>query len=197
MRRLVIAVDCDDVLVPTAPFMVRAYNQLYGTSATLAQLNDPSFDIWQADEALQNERWAQLIEVEGYKELRPSAEEVTILKKIAAQHELHLVTARKEHERAFTQALLEQHLLGVFTTMEFVGWDGSKGQICRKIGADVLIDDNMHHLQNALQFALPAGGAILFGDYPWNEAHRSHDDIVHCIDWTAVDRVITALSERA
>ncbi len=190
MKRLVIAVDCDDVLVATTPFLVDAYNRLYGTKATLAQSHDPGFEIWQADEALQIERWDKLIEVEGYRELGPIPEEARILHDLALRHELHLVTARKENERAFTQEMLDRELSGVFTSMEFVGWGGSKGEVCKRIGADVLIDDNTHHLHDSIKAGLPTSGAILFGDYPWNVTDSTNSDLTHCLDWTAVSITI-------
>jgi 5'(3')-deoxyribonucleotidase len=186
MRRLVIAVDCDDVLVATTPFLVDAYNRLYGTKATLAQSHDSAFEIWQADEALQIERWGKLIEVDGYRNLGPSPEEARILHELAMRHELHLVTARQEEERAFTQEMLDRELSGVFISMEFVGWGGSKGEVCRRIGADVLIDDNASHLHNAIKAGVPKSGVILFGSYPWNLNDSTNSDLTHCLDWSAV-----------
>jgi len=196
MKRLVIAVDCDDVLVRTTPYFVDTYNQKYGTNATLAQANDTAFEIWNADEQTQVDRWTQLTYTEGYKALRPDPEEATILRQLAVNHELHLVTARKEEERSFTQEMLERELPGVFTSMEFVGWTGSKGEVCERLKADVLIDDNARHLHNAIERQrLSKSGAILFGDYPWNAADSMHDALTHCLDWPSVMGVINRLAE--
>lgn len=194
MKRLVIAVDCDDVLVRTTPFLVDAYNKRFGTSATIEQAHDPAFEIWNANEATQVERWVQLTETEGYKDLGPDPEEAIILRELAKHHELHLVTARKEVERAFTQEMLDRELEGVFTSMEFVGWDGSKGEVCKRIHADVLVDDNARHLHNAIEQGLPKNGAVLFGDYPWNKADSTHQDITYCLDWVSVQKVIEGLA---
>ncbi|MFZ1250387.1 MAG: hypothetical protein WAR37_03000 [Candidatus Microsaccharimonas sp.] len=196
MRKLVIAVDCDDVLVNTTPFLVNAYNKLYGTNATLAQSYDPAYEIWQADEDLQVERFGLLTESKAYKELGPDPVESRVLHDLAKLHELHLVTARKEHERDFTQLMLNRELAGVFTSMEFIGWGGSKGEVCKRIDADILIDDNSAHLYNALQHGLPKGGAILFGDYPWNIEERTNEEFIFCKDWVAVKKVIDSIASR-
>jgi len=194
MRQLVIAIDCDDVLVRTTPFLVQAYNRKYGTNATLAQSHDPTFDIWQADEDEQVRRWESLTETEGYKDLGPDPEEALILRELAKNHELHLVTARKEHEREYTKQMLDRELAGVFSSMEFVGWNGSKGDICAHIGADVLIDDNYRHLKSAISKGLPTKGAILFGEYPWNESDRGSKELTYCVDWIEVKNVIDAIA---
>jgi len=191
-RRLVIAVDCDDVLVRTTPFLVDAYNQRYGTNATLAQSHDPSYEIWQADEDLQVERWSVLGETEGYRDLGPDATEALILHDLAKNHDLHLVTARNEHEREFTLEMLNRELDGVFKSMEFVGWYGSKGEVCKRLGADVLIDDNARHLYGAIESGLPKNGAFLFGDYPWN---TSDSGLKRCLDWPAVKLAVDNIAE--
>ena len=50
MKRLVIAVDCDDVLVSTAPYFVDTYNNTYGTSGTLEYAHSPDPSVWGASE---------------------------------------------------------------------------------------------------------------------------------------------------
>lgn len=197
MRRLVIAVDCDDVLVQTTPFFVNAYNEKYGTNVVLADARDGNGASWGGvDDEVVMDRWRRLMDTDGYKGLRPDPLEVILLHELAQHHELHLVTARKENEREFTQLMLDTALEGVFTSMEFVGWDGSKGEVCKRLGADVLIDDSANHLHDALAQGLPAGGAILFGDYAWNSASHMHDDLVHCVDWPGVKNVIDAIANR-
>lgn len=195
MRRLVIAVDCDDVLVRTTPFFVSAYNEKYSTDVVLADARKADGESWGgvADDIV-IERWRDLMNTDGYKGLRPDAVEVMVLHELAKHHELHLVTARHEKERDFTQVMLDTALEGVFTSMEFVGWTGSKGEVCKRLGADVLIDDNAEHLHDSLAQGLPAGGAILFGDYPWNSDNHRHDQLVHCLDWPEVKKVIDTIA---
>ncbi len=194
MRRLVIAVDCDDVLVLTTPFLVDAYNKTYGTNATLAQARDATASVWMDEESIVLKNWAALCETDEYKSLSPDPREAMILRELAKDHELHLITARKPEERAFTQQMLERELKGVFTSMEFVGWTGSKGEVCKRLGADVLIDDNANHLHDAIEKDMPKTGAILFGDYPWNEADNTHENITHCFNWDAVKKVIDEIA---
>lgn len=196
MKRLVIAIDCDDVLVQTKEYFVRMYNALHGTHVTLEDTRNLNREIWEADEKEILRRWAALAETDEYKLLKPDSEVVTVLKKLAVHHELHLITARKEEERAFTQEMLDHELKGTFTSMEFVGWKGSKGQVCKRIKADVLIDDTASHLHDALECGLPSGGALLFGDYDWNRHASSHNALVHCHDWLAVQQVINKIARR-
>jgi len=186
VRRLVIAIDCDDVLVATTPFFIDAYNKQYGTKVTLADAHGVDETVWAAPQDVVNERIAKTMATKEYAELGPTKEEVDILTELSKYHELHMVTARRPEEEALTQNMLDRDLPGVFTSMEFVGWTGSKGDVCKRIGADILIDDNARHLHGAIQQGLPKNGAILFGAYDWNSASSTHEDLTHCTTWSAV-----------
>lgn len=197
MRRLVIAVDCDDVLVATTPFFVDAYNQRHGTKAVLAEARDAHAISWAAEPNVVVERWGELTELDGYKQLGPDPEEAMVLRELARHHELHLITARQEHERVFTRAMLDREFEGVFSSMEFVGWEGSKGEVCKRIGADVLIDDASKHLYDAIDHGLDAEGMILFGDYPWNTQDTGRpEQLVRCENWSAVKARIDTIAEQ-
>ncbi len=194
MKRLVIAVDCDDVLVPTTPFFVEAYNKRYGTSVRLEHAHIADDNIWGVTHAVMLERFNEMVQTDTYRALGPSDIEVEVLKRLAKNHELHVVTARKEEEREFTQAMLDLKLPGVFKSLDLVGWTGSKGEVCRRIGADVLIDDSARHLHDAIELGLPKGGAILFGEYPWNAADSMHEDLFVCKSWPEVQQMIEDLA---
>ncbi len=196
MRRLVIAIDCDDVLVATTPFFIGEYNKAYGTNVQLSQAHVMTEDLWGApvDEVIV--RIDAFMNTDAYRALGPSPEEVRVLKELAQNHSLHLVTARKETERELTQAMLDRDLKDVFVSIDLVGWQGSKGEVCARIGADVLIDDSARHLHDAMKNGLSKDGAILFGDYPWNAADSDHEDLTTCADWPAVKQVINTLAEK-
>ncbi len=196
MRRLVIAIDCDDVLVPTTPFFVDAYNNQYGTNVQLNQAHSENFDAWQADSLLVEERIAGFMDTDEYRLLSPSQDAVRVMKHLAKDHELHVVTARREHEREFTRQMIDSELAGVFTSMEFVGFVGSKGQVCKRIGADVLIDDRLQHLEDAMKFGMPKDKVILFGDYPWSiNDPDSLVGIMRCGNWDEVKAAIDDIAK--
>jgi 5'(3')-deoxyribonucleotidase len=187
MRKFVIAVDCDDVLVRTSPFFVSAYNRTFGTSVTLdgAHTHD---ERWQADRDTFEARLAELMKTDEYKALSPSNEEAQVLKRLAKDHELHVITARRPHERELTQAMLDTYIPGVFQSLELVGFAGSKGSVTERLKADMLIDDNVHHLEDAVEHGLPHDGAILFGDYPWNVDNSSN--FTRCHTWEEVEKEV-------
>lgn len=197
MKRLIIAVDCDDVLIRTTPFFINAYNRKYGTSVTLEQAhNVDDKKLWGVDKETLEGRLAELMETDEYKSLRPSREEGAILTELSKHHELHVITARRAHERELTQLMLDTYLPNVFTSLELVGFTGSKGEVCERIHADVLIDDNARHIEDAIQHGLPAQGGILFGDYPWNTQPDPSTGLTECHSWSDVEEEINNLARQ-
>ena len=195
MKRLVIAVDCDDVLVRTTPYFVHAYTQTYGGAVTLDRAHDADYGMWGTDKLTLEKRLAELMETDEYKSISPTAEEVEVLSEMSRHHELHVITARRPHERELTQHMLDTYLPGVFTSLELVGFTGSKGEVCQRIGADVLIDDNLRHLEDAVREGLPQSGALLFGDYPWTAYESIPEGLTRCLNWADVAKEIQDLAQ--
>lgn len=190
MKRLVIAVDCDDVLVRTTPFFVDAYNRTYGTSVTLAQAHDDSAESWATDRNTLEMRLAALMDTDEYRLLCPTDEEVAVLRTLAKDHELHVITARRKEEEVVTQRMIDTYLPGIFTSLELVGFTGSKGAVCARLRADVLVDDNARHLEDAIQHGLPHEGALLFGGYPWSIQVEDPLNVRRCDSWNDVKNEI-------
>jgi len=184
------------VLVRTTPYFVDAYNKTYGTNVVLEYAHQDDYAGWGTDRSTLESRLAELMGTDEYKQLSPSAEEVVVLTNLSKDHELHVITARRAHERELTQLMLDTYLPGVFTSLELVGFTGSKGEVCRRIGATVLIDDNVRHLEDAVKHGLPSQGAILFGDYPWNVQENISAGVIQCATWHDVSREVHGLARQ-
>ena len=196
-RRLVIAIDCDDVLIESTVFLVDAYNENFGTSVTLEHAHSAGSDQWGVqDTSLILERLTAFQHTAEYAKITPIKEAIDAVRLLAKQHELHLVTARDKSAEKVTMTMLDEYLKDCFTTIEHVGKDRPKGEVCEEIGADVLIDDNLKHLVDALEHGMAPGGPIRFGQYPWNQSEELPSGIVACHDWSAVLREIDYIAGR-
>ena len=194
-RKLVIAVDCDDVLVQTAQNIVDNYNSLYGTSLNLGHMYKPaSLDTWGTDDDdVAIERVNEFLQSDEHARIVPDAEAVVAVRLLAERHELHLITGRAEFLTEITKRMLDDHFSGCFTSIEHTNYivssastvrRRSKGEVCQIIGADMLIDDHMEHGKNVL--AADTKRVIVFGNYPWNQEESLPEGMVRCADWAAV-----------
>mgnify|MGYP000905679520 CR=1 FL=1 len=188
MKRLVIAIDCDDVLLNASQYIVDTYNRQYGTHVALATAHTSSNPDWNAERDEVFRRLHAIQSTKSFGEIMPRLDAIKSVKSLAALHELHLVTARDEAILDVTKRMLDRHFAGCFAGIHHVGPDKSKGEVCREIGATVLVDDNSRHLLDALEHEVEL--AIWFGDYPWQSSQQFNEHIVRAVDWSVAEEMI-------
>ena len=203
MKRLVIAIDCDDVLVDTAQDLLQFYNQKYGTS--LDETNfyatdvDPvRFGVATFHEVI--ERFSERFLMLEHLEIAPSQSTIEAIQRIASAHELHIITGRSSAMERATLAMVNKYFKGCFTTIEHTNYitadkhavKRTKGEVCRQIGADVLIDDYIEHVRNVIAAGVPH--AIIFGDFDWGKRGSLPDNTKRCVSWREVEAEIERIA---
>jgi 5'(3')-deoxyribonucleotidase len=194
MRQLVIAVDCDDVLLPSSAAVVAHYNQEYGTDVHLDNFYERDAAQWGVktlDEVYERIRLYFQSDVFP-QEVKPFDDAIDAIRQLASRHELHLVTGRGPAVAAVTHAMVDAYFPGQFVSIEHTGAytkaDGSiarrtKGEVCSAIGADILIDDNLDHARNVLEQGIEL--VLLYGDYAWTDK-ATLERTVRCRTWADV-----------
>lgn len=189
-RRLIIAVDCDDVLVPTAPWIINAYNEKYTTTLGLEDFygHDPA--PWGVEDMRDaSDRVGEFLQSDEHAKIIPDDNTIEIVRDLANRHELHLVTGRSEILKRLTSKMISNYFLGCFKSIELTNFYDeahrrSKGDVCRELGADVLIDDHIEHVHSVLEVGMKE--VIVFGDYPWNQSLWLPAGANRCANWDEV-----------
>ena len=197
-RQLVIAVDCDDVLIPTAEPTIRNYNDRFGTDLELRHFyNHDDLAPWDAityDEAIG--RVFEFLRSKEYCLIAPHKGTVKVIRALAKDHELHVITGRPSFLAESTKESLNMYFPGCFKSIEHTNFitlstdtniKRTKSEVCRSLGADILVDDHIAHAVDAFQAGI---GAIVFGDYPWNKQTDLPESMIRCQDWLSVEKEI-------
>jgi extradiol dioxygenase family protein len=109
--------------------------------------------------------------------LRPIPHAIDILQELKQDYELHVVTSRQFAIQERTLQWIETHYPNIFTEIHFgnhysrEGKVRSKPEICRDIGAVLLIDDSLQYAYQCHTANIPV---VLFGEYAWNQKHSVH-----------------------
>lgn len=194
MKRPIIAVDCDDVIVETAQLLIDYYNKQYRTRVTLKDFyNISSPQLWEApDDDTRIHRLNSYFETDEYQNSPLTRETLDALRKLNERFELHIVTGRPDFYEAATLRYLKRHAPDLFKTVIFSNMfklsDGTnptrgKGDICVEIGASYLIDDHIKHIESASAAGVTG---LLFGDFPWSQGKPLPLGAVRVKDWAAV-----------
>lgn len=188
MKKRRIAVDCDDVIVPTAELIINHYNYTYDAKVSLEHLYVKNPALWNAsDQAEVNVRITDYLMSEEFQQAQPFREAIQALRILKDKHDLHIVTGRSDFLTQATHDMLMEYLPEVFQSVEFTNFFGenarSKSDVCQQLGADLLIDDHMHHAAVVADCGIEV---LLFGTYPWNEGPIKHANIRRVADWDEI-----------
>ncbi len=203
MKRLVIAIDCDDVLVPTGPTQIAFYNNKYNAKVQEKDFySSANVDMWGTnDNQVAIDRVAEHTLSEEFANIPPTLGAVDAIRRLAELHDLHIVTGRPVTIEQATMRLVGTYFSGCFKTVQHTNyytysWDKtqkrSKAEVCRELGADIFIDDYIGHIQDVRRAGVC--DTILFGDYGWSPLGQGDGDIVRCLDWGLVEKEINRLA---
>ena len=188
IQKRIIAVDCDDVLISTAPAVLEYYNKTYGAQVPLEDFYTDRPSLWNAPDTITSvNRINDFMESEAFRPLPTSDTTLAILQQLSRYHDLHVVTGRAESATTITQALLDRLFPGIFLSLEFTHYSSDnerpKARVCQDMGADLLIDDHIHHVTRVADCGIEA---YLFGDYPWNQVKTLPPNVTRVRDWQAI-----------
>lgn len=174
MYKKTIAVDIDDVTVDFVPTFLAYHNH---THKTRVKLDDVcSFHLHKVlniDTVTLEQRVLEFVRSPWHGMIPPMPGAVDSLAHLSTQYELHNVTSRVETYSDETHILLQTLFPPTtFKRAHFTNGFGehhgltkqSKGEVCRKIRAPVLIEDALTHAQHAVD----CGVTVLLFDRPWN-----------------------------
>ena len=196
MKKPLLAIDIDDVIADSTEALRRVVNKRYDVDLAPQDyvLNDDGSywgyyeRVWAAH-GLHHVRYDvlhdEMARDQSHVPLLPGAS--FAIGELTKRYDIMLITARDLAWEQVTLDWLTSHFGSVFTAVHFAGRTKhgvkvpSKGQLCKELGAKLLIDDNTEHCQSALDQGVDA---ILFGDYGWHNGKT--DGLKVCKDWPAV-----------
>ena len=187
----VVAIDCDDVIISTAPNIINHYNLTYGTNIELKDYYSNDEQLWGADRNTFMARIHNYLSTPEYQSLKPFQDAIDTIHALSDSYELHVVTARPDLLAEITKLMLNEHFPDLFTsivfTNHFTNKNISKADVCSQLNASYLIDDHLHHAELAASSGLPV---LLFGNYPWNQSTTLSDLITRVNDWQQVRDIL-------
>jgi len=194
MSKPVIAVDIDDVLVQGTESLRQRVNDLLGINLSPEDYAVPGGyssyyeQVWQAHGVADQIQWADLDAemVRDQSHMLAVEGAYHVLKKLSRRYKLVVVTARNISWEPATAVWLAARYPNIFSGVYFAGdstHSQSKGDLCKEVGADWLIDDNPDHAASALKVDVKV---LLFGDYGWHKHTTMPENAVRCKDWAAV-----------
>lgn len=196
-QRRTIAIDIDDVLASTTDALRIWSNDRSGSSLAPEHFMDAG-EYWGYYERVWEQHGighilkyddfhADVVRDEVVIPLLPSAE--FAIHELTKTYNIILITSRSEDLEAVTKRWIDSHFGAHNIEIYFAKnhryhynqATKSKGQLCKELGASLLVDDSVQHCESALSEGIEA---ILFGEYGWQKPFPV--GLKRCQDWPAV-----------
>lgn len=204
--RLRVAVDVDEVLGQFLVCLNRFLAERHGMRFTVSDYDRYVFaSVWQCSTDHSNHIVHEFFQSPHFAAgIPPIPGALESLRRLSAHCDLVVVTSRQHAIREPTLAWIEAHFPGVFGEVHFgnhfalAGASRPKSEICREIGAQVLVDDNPGYARECAD----AGIDVLLYDwgleYPWSkgEGLDTHPRIRRVTDWRDAERHLLRLAAR-
>ncbi|CAN0264382.1 unnamed protein product, partial [Ectocarpus sp. 12 AP-2014] len=146
----VVAVDLDEVLGEFVLQLCAFHNDQHGTSLTPASFNSYYFhEVWGGTRAEADAKMVEFFKTPYFLDgIPPLAGATEVLRKHSRSLTFYVVTSRQDSLQAHTKRWIDAHYPGIFAGLRFgnhfstEGAVRSKPDLCRMIGAEMIIDDN-------------------------------------------------------
>lgn len=197
MKKRVIALDIDDVLINFNESLRKFHNARYGTS--YERIDIVSFELSGLWKCTRSEMVRRVME--HYHSKEHEAIEVIdgvpdVLLRYKKKFTYVCITARPESVRAHTLPILERYFPKLIKSAHFLGHlelgsahCKSKAEVCHEIGAMLLVEDSLHNAEVAAH----AGVRVLLIDTPWNQQAQLHPFITRVARWAEIDSIFASL----
>lgn len=191
MEKQTIAVDIDDVLSDNAKGFIEFSNQRWGTNLTIDDYTEHWAQMWHVDEAEVLSRSDEFHDSDAMARFAHRPEAEPVLRDLCREYNLVNTTSRKSIMAGITREWIEVAYGGLFSAIHHAGFYDNdalglhltKADLCLKVGASYLIDDQLKHCGAAARVGIKA---VLFGDYAWNRTDDLPPGITRAHDWPEV-----------
>lgn len=196
---MIIGIDMDSVIAEIIRPIDLFHNRKYGTNITYD--DHYSYDLrlyWNCTLEDMYKRIFEFYDSPEFQLTQPVQGAQEALTFLAQNHELHLITARPYDVEEQSRQWLGEYFPGIFkeihhTNLISKGGKGisiKKSEICRKMGATVMVDDHIDYILDCADNAIMS---YLF-TAPWNASKTiSHPHVKRVAGWKELVGLINGL----
>ncbi len=187
----VIAVDADEILAAFIDHFLIYHNEKYQTKVEKEKIYsfklDPIFKLTEVEFLRRMDEYYESGEVLNILPVEGSIEGINNL--LEKGYRLEIVTARPPFFKELTIEWVSKHFPKKFEQIHFAfnpynsnSMKITKSQICKQIGAKVLIDDNIVNAQDCAE----NGITVYLMDAPWNQTEDLPENIIRVKSWMEI-----------
>lgn len=189
VKKKIIGVDLDEVLMDAITPTCRFVNDHYGTAFSREKILVHDFaKAWGCSTEEAIARMERFYASDYHDEGLPIEGACETIQKLKDTHELHVVTARPGSTKEKTLQWLEKHFPETFKSVSFTKHyfnhtEKVKSDICKELGVDAFIDDAPHNTEDVANVV----SDVFLLHAPWNKKYTpSYKNIHRVHSWDEI-----------
>ena len=174
MKKKVIGLDLDDVLVDCNSALQSFHNARYGTRLTREDITTYSLgEMWGCSREEAGRRIDEFFDSPEHDTISPVPGAVDAVRELQQKCTVIVVTGRPKSASRQTRALLAKNYPTLVDSIHFAGshfgreGEMTKGDLCRTFGVEMFVDDAAHFAEDVASVV----ERVLLFDTPWNRDH--------------------------
>lgn len=179
-KRLRIAIDIDEVLVPHAKDYLEFHNKKFGTNFDFESFGN--FKYWEILGFSLEEIQVLFKEFSEVYNFPPFENSQRVISTLAKSHDLFIITSRPLEVKELTLDFLDNNFGNCFNQVLFSGDNNGelkiKSDLCIDLGIDIIIEDSPVIAQKCLD----RGVQVFLFDQPWNR-ELSGENFIRVYNW--------------
>lgn len=177
MKKL-IAVDLDGVLSDTLSSFIQFHNEVYKTNLTKKHFHSEYYwEILNESKEETIRKFDQFTKTLHFDDIQPISGAKGVTTKLSTDHDVIVITARQIELTEQTKKWIKRHFPKTFKNVHVInhallakkGKTISKGELCRELGVDIIIEDSLHHAQDCKSDKT----SVIILDQLWNKGDLS------------------------
>ena len=187
-----IGVDVDDVLAELMEAYLLYHNQHYNTKTQKKDMFTYSYrEVFGGTEEENQQKVLKFFKTKYFQNIKPVLGAQKIIKELAKEHQLCIITARPHIIKQETEQWLSSHFADAFHCISLTNqWHGVgkkilKSEIGKQQKINIMIDDSLHHAKDCAS----QGIYVLLADfgYPWNQvSEKLPENIKRVHSWKEI-----------
>ena len=187
-----LAVDLDDSAIDLISQLVVFHNETYGTHLSKWDFTTYFYEeVWGGTSEEAIAKVDQFAKSNYFRNIVPIPDSQETLRRLSKKHKLFLVTGRRKPLREATFTCINEFFPNIFEEVYFTNSFSTNGdrilksEVCKKLDARLIIDDDMMHIVDCAGAGIP----VLVFSQPWNQGTLPQK-AVRLFSWKEIADVI-------
>jgi len=188
VKKLKIGIDLDDVVFDFISLVLKKYKEIFEKEILFEEVSSFYFSrVFNLSQEKVDLFFKKILIKESVENLELCEFAKEIILELSKNNKIFFITSRVHAKDGTLESLnknfSEINFELIFSSNPYHKNEGkSKGEICKELGINFMIEDDIKHCEECIQ----KGIKVFLLDKPWNQKYLENEDIIRVKNWNEI-----------